>query len=69
MHATCTRSTFNSMPDTIREKFAHLLVQLHRAGLTCRVERVGNGNGEVYITVGPGMPSASYWLDRFDIEY
>lgn len=60
-----TLNDFNRLSDPVRKKHADLLKHLQQANLTCRVEAVGR---EIHIVVGPAMPVAAYWLDRYQID-
>lgn len=67
MNRMAMRSDYSNLPDAQQEGYAAMirLARTHKISIRCEVV----DSRDFIILAGPGFASASYWLDRFDLEH
>ena len=66
MHRTATRQDFLQLSPDQQAAHAQVLQVCQKNRLSCRCEVIDNR--EFSITTAPGLSSAKYWIDKFDID-
>ncbi len=66
MEQTATRDAFAALSTKQQDALATVLQACNKNGLSCRCEMTGGR--DFTIIIAPGLSSAKWWMDRFDIE-
>lgn len=66
MYATATRNDFNALSLEQQRKYSDLIFYCKDNSLPCRCEMVGGK--EFSVVIAPGLPLASHWINRLDLD-